>query len=55
MKDTATKKTSSTVQQLREIRDNIGTDIQDLSYEQLMKYIQKKSTLHSKKVWQTKP
>lgn len=54
MKNIATKKAKSTVQQLREIRDKIGTEIQDLSYEQLVKYIEKKSTLHTKRVWQTK-
>lgn len=52
MKNIKEKKEKSTVQQLREIRDKIGTEIQDLTYEQLMKYIEKKSKLHPTRVWQ---
>lgn len=52
MKNTTEKKEQSTIQQLRDIRDTIGVEIQDLTYEQLMKYIEKKTTLHPRRVWQ---
>jgi hypothetical protein len=45
-------KPNSTIQELRAIRDKIGLEIQDLNYEQLMKYVAKKSKLHPKRVWQ---
>ena len=51
MKATKTKKEHSTVQQLREIRDIIGIEIQDMTFEQLKKYIEKRLTLHQTKVW----
>ncbi|MBK9248279.1 MAG: hypothetical protein IPM69_09270 [Ignavibacteria bacterium] len=52
MKKTTEKQEQSTVQQLRDIRDKIGIEIQDMTYEQLMKYIEKKATLHPSRVWQ---
>jgi RNA binding exosome subunit len=37
-----------TIDELREIRDSISNDIKDLSYEQLMEYLEKKKSLHPK-------
>jgi len=34
------------VDKLREIRDKISDDIKDLSFEQLMKYLDSKKVLH---------
>ena len=34
------------VDKLREIRDKISDDIKDLSFEELMKYLDKKKALH---------
>ena len=42
----------SAVEQLRAIRDKINLDIQDMTFEQLKKYLEGKLTLHSKSVWQ---
>ena len=39
------------VEQLREIRDRISLEIQDMTFEQLKKYIDAQLTLHPKKVW----
>ncbi len=36
------------VDKLREIRDKISDDIKDLSFEQLMKYLDSKKALHPK-------
>ncbi len=52
MKTEKKAKTESPVEQLREIRDSISTEIQDMTFEQLKKYIDAQLTLHSKKVWQ---
>ena len=43
---TMDKKEKSVLQQLRDIRDNISEDIQHLSYEQLVDYLNKQQTLH---------
>jgi len=37
-----------TVDELREIRDNISNDIKDLSFEQLLEYFENKKSLHPK-------
>jgi len=50
MKTIKNKKQKSNVQKLREIRDKIGIDIQDMSYEQLMKYVEKRLKPHSKQI-----
>jgi hypothetical protein len=52
MKSETEKTEKSTVQELREIRDKIGTEIEDMNYEQLKKYIEDKLTLHPIAVWQ---
>ncbi|OGU70695.1 MAG: hypothetical protein A2V93_04575 [Ignavibacteria bacterium RBG_16_34_14] len=46
------KKEKSPNQQLRNIRDKIGMEIKDMSFEELKKYIEEKSKLFPKKVWQ---
>ena len=52
MKTTKTKKEKSAILQLRNIRDKIGLDIQDMTFEQLKKYIEERLTLHPTAVWQ---
>ena len=52
MKGINETKEKSTVQQLREIREKIGIEIQDLNYEQLIKYIEKNTKLHPTRIWQ---
>ena len=52
MKTDKKVKTESTVEQLRKIRDSISCEIQDMTFEQLKKYIDAQLTLHSKAVWQ---
>lgn len=52
MKTKSVKKEKlSVVEKLREIRDDLNLDIQDLSPEKLMEYLKKKKTLHNKLVW----
>ena len=51
MKTAKKKKEKSTIQQLRDIRDKIGLDIQDMSFEQLKKYVAERLTLHPTRVW----
>jgi ferritin len=43
----------STMEQLREIRDKISVETQDMTFEQLQKYIeeQMKESLHPKANW----
>lgn len=52
MKTKEIKKIKSTIEQLRDIREKISLDIQDMNFEELKKYIEKKLTLHPKSVWQ---
>jgi len=42
------KPNKTVIEELREIRDKISDDLKDLSYEQLMEYLEKKKTLHPK-------
>ena len=49
---TEKKKEKSAVEQLRDIRDKISCDIQDMTYEQLKKYINERLTLHPQSSWQ---
>lgn len=49
---TKTNKKENSLQELRDIRDRIGVEIQDLKYEELKKYIEEKAILHPKSVWQ---
>jgi hypothetical protein len=51
MKTEKEKKEKSTIEELREIRDKISIEIQDMSFEELQKYIEKKLTLHPKNKW----
>ena len=46
------KTEKTTVQELREIRDRISLEIQDMTAEQLREYFSKQKTLHSSKEWQ---
>jgi hypothetical protein len=46
------KTEKTTVQELREIRDRISLEIQDMTAEQLKEYFNKQKTLHSSKEWQ---
>jgi hypothetical protein len=39
---------------LRKIRDKIGLEIKDMSFEELKKYIDEKSKIFPKKVWERK-
>jgi RNA binding exosome subunit len=36
------------IDELREIRDKISDDLKDLSYDELVKYLEKRKTLHPK-------
>jgi hypothetical protein len=45
------KTEKTTVQELREIRDRISLEIQDMTAEQLKVYLSKQKTLHSSKEW----
>lgn len=45
---TKEKKEKSVIQQLRDIRDNISLEIQNMSFEQLTEYLKNKKSLHPK-------
>lgn len=47
------KKEKSTIELLREIRDNISNETQNMTLEQLQKYIEEqlKETLHPNAAW----
>jgi len=49
-----TKEEKSIMQQLRDIRDKISMDIQDMNYEQLKAYFNKQKTIYPKSVWEKK-
>jgi hypothetical protein len=51
MKTTKEKKETSTVEELRQIRDKIGSEIKDMTYDQLKEYINSKLSLHNTSVW----
>ncbi len=44
----------SIIHELRQIRDQIGHEIQDMDFEELKIYINKNLTLHPKSVWNKK-
>ncbi len=46
MKSLKNKTEKSTIQQLRDIRDKIGLEIQDMTFKQLKSYIKKNTTVH---------
>jgi|GEM_PF-2769419 len=48
------KKEKSVMDKLRDIRDKIGRDIQDMSYEELKAYLEAHSKLHSRKILELK-
>lgn len=52
MKTQKKKKEKSAIQELRDIRDKIGFEIQDMSFEKLKKYIEERLSLHPSSVWQ---
>ncbi len=41
----------STVEQLREIRDKVSSETQNMSFEELKKYVEERLTLHPLKNW----
>jgi hypothetical protein len=45
-------KEKSHIEKLRDIRDKINAEIQDLTHKQLMQYLDKQQTLHPKAMWQ---
>lgn len=47
----AVRQKKSEIEHLRDIREKIGIEIQDMSFEQLKKFIEGKSTLHPKSAW----
>lgn len=47
----AGRQEKSEIQQLRDIRDNIGLDIQNMTFEQLKTYIEERLTLHPTSSW----
>lgn len=48
---TIKRKKKSATQQMRDIRDKIGFDIQNMTFEQLKKYIEERLTLHPARAW----
>ncbi len=52
MKTEKIKKEKSAIEQLREIRDKISLDIQDMTFDQLKKYVEERLTLHPTSAWQ---
>jgi len=46
------KTEKTTVEELREIRDKITLETQDMTVEQLKEYFKKQKTLHPAKDWQ---
>jgi len=53
MKTIKKKKEKSAIEQLREIRDKISLDIQDMTFDQLKKYVEERLTLHPIGAWQS--
>lgn len=51
---TETKENKSMVAQLREIRDQISLEIQDMNSEQMLTYFKNKKSLFPQDVWQKK-
>lgn len=47
----AIEREKSIMQQLRDIRDKVSSEIQTLTYEQLMDYLHKQKTLHTSSTW----
>lgn len=43
-----TKTEKTVIDELREIRDKISDDLKDLSFEELMEYLEKRKALHPK-------
>lgn len=54
MKKEKAKANKSDMELLREIRDQISLEIQDMNFAQLKKYFESRLTLHPKSVWQKK-
>ena len=44
-------KEKSLLQQLRDIRDKLSSEIKDMSYEQLKEYLDNQKSLHPKSAW----
>lgn len=51
MKTIKEKKETSSVEELRQIRDKIGSEIKDMTFDQLKEYINSKLRLHNSTVW----
>lgn len=45
------KSGKTVIEQLRDIRDKINLDIEDMSIEQMKEYFKNKKTLHPKSTW----
>jgi len=43
---TKEKNVKSTIQKLRDIREEVGRDIEDMTFEQLSQYLKEKKPLH---------
>ena len=54
MKIAKKKKGKSVIEQLRDIRDQISLDIQDMTFDQLKKYVEERLTLHPTRAWSRK-
>lgn len=44
--------TKNIMEELREIRDKISLDIQDMSFEELQEYLEKREKLFDSSVWE---
>ena len=51
MKTKLKKQVASTVEELRNIRDKIGIEIQEMNHVSIKKYFGKKTSLFPKRVW----
>jgi hypothetical protein len=51
MKTKLKKLVASTVEELRNIRDKIGIEIQEMNHDSIKKYFGKKTSLFPKRVW----
>jgi len=51
---TKEKKEKSVIQELRDIREKISSEIQNLNFQQLKEYLEKQKTLRPKSEWNNK-
>jgi hypothetical protein len=50
-KNKQTKTTKTLIAELREIRDKLSLEIQDMTLDQIKEYLKKKKTLHPTRAW----